>query len=148
MTVARYAYYRSPRDLREHRELVHRLAQHLGRRRTSLLQPVPVGQRRPVVGVGHVGQRGVDRAELPAPQVAGRLLSGFCWTPGDLAAFDEFHDVVLPHGTVGQRRLEHVTGPADALPGSRRGEVVVAVPARLAGRLGDQFENPLRAGRD
>src|SRR5271168_2404561 len=89
------------RELREPRELVDRLAQHLGRRRTSLLQPDPVGQGGPVVGVRHVGQRRVDRVQLPTPQVARRLLSGFCWKPGDFAAFDEFHDVVLPHRTVG-----------------------------------------------
>src|SRR3974390_2498816 len=79
----------------EHCEPVHRLTQHLGRRRTSSIQPGAVGQCRPVVGVGHTGGGGVDRIELPAPEVAGRLLSGFRRTPGDLAALDEFHDVVL-----------------------------------------------------
>ncbi len=70
--------------LGEHREVVHRLAQHLGRRRTSLLHPLRVGQRGEIVGVGDVGQCRVDLAELPAPQMAGRRPTGFCWTPRDL----------------------------------------------------------------
>src|ERR1700742_4117477 len=79
--------------------------------------------------------------------MAGRLLPGLGRKPGDLAAFDEFHDVVLSDGTVGQRHLEHVTDLTYALPGGGFGEIVVAIPARLAGRVCDQFENPLRAGR-
>ena len=78
--------------------------------------------------------------------MAGRLLSGFGRAPGDLAAFDEFHDMVFPDRSIGQRRFEHVTDLADALSRGSRGEVVVAVPARLEGRVGDQVEDPLGAG--
>src|SRR6185312_10597135 len=95
--------------LRQRGEPVHRLAQHVRRRRTGALEARGIGQRRPVVGVGHRGEFGVDRAELPAPKVAGRLLSGFRWAPGDFAALHELRDMVLPHRTVRQRRLEDVS---------------------------------------
>jgi hypothetical protein len=43
---------------------------------------------------------------------------------------------------------EHRTRAADALPGGRFGQVVVAVPARLLDGIGDQLKDPLRRRRD
>src|SRR6202012_5158500 len=99
--------------LREHREVVHRLAQHGGGRRTGFFHAIGGGARRPVVGVSHRGERGVYLTDLPAPQVTGRLFLGFSRAPSDFAALDEFHDVVLPHRTIGQGRFEHVADLTD-----------------------------------
>jgi len=56
--------------------------------------------------------------------------------------------VVLPDAAMGERHREHITGAADALPGGRPGQVVVAVPARLRSRIRDQLEDRSRPGRD
>src|ERR1043165_6303306 len=78
----------------------------------------------------------------------GRRLAHLGGAPGHPAALLELHHVVLPDLTTAQRHREHVTDLADALPGVRRAQVVVTVPARLLSRIRDQLEDTLRPGRD
>src|SRR5260370_26982873 len=78
----------------------------------------------------------------------GRLLPRLGGKPGDPAALLELDHVVLPDGAPGQRHREHVADPADPLASLRAGQVVVAVPARLRGRVRDQLEDRPGPGRD
>src|SRR5689334_19686600 len=77
-----------------------------------------------------------------------RRLAHLGGAPGHPAALLELHHVVLPDLTAAQRHREHITDPPDALPGVRRAQVVVAIPARLLSRIRDQLEDPLGPGRD
>src|ERR1700750_2161423 len=86
--------------------------------------------------------------ELPPPQVPRRLLTRLGRQPGDPAALIELDHVILPDLTPGQRHREHITGAADPLPGWCRGQVVVAIPARLFSRICDQVEDRRWTGRD
>src|SRR5690349_16661406 len=78
----------------------------------------------------------------------GRRLPHLGRAPGHQAALLELHHVVLPDLTAAQRHREYVADLPDALPGVRRAQVVVTVPARLLSRVRDQLEDPLRPGRD
>ena len=69
-----------------------------------------------------------------------RLLPRRLWQAPTGAGFGPLPELLLT--------LTIVTGPVDALSGSGRGEVVVAVPFRLHGRIGDEVEDPLRVGGD
>src|SRR5882757_287324 len=93
------------------------------------------------VGLAH-------RPELPAPEMARRLLARVRGTPRDTTPFDELHDVVLPDATRGDRHPENISDPPDALLLGCLDEVLVAVPARLQGGVGDQREDLFRTGRD
>jgi len=88
------------------------------------------------------------RLEFPSPQVPGRTLPRFGGHPGDPAALVELDHVILPDAAPGQPHRAHVASLADPLPVGRFGQVVVAVPARLLGRIRDQLEDPSRGGRD
>src|SRR5581483_9464359 len=86
--------------------------------------------------------------EFPAPQVTRRGPAHLRGPPRHPAPLLELDHVVLTDLTAAQRHREHLAGPADALPGAGRAQVVVAVPARLPGRIRDQLEDLRRAGRD
>ena len=83
------------------------------------------------------GVGGVDRFQLPPPQVAGRRLPGLGGPPGDEPALGELDDVVLPDLAVREGHGEDLAGGPDPLAGGRLGEVVVAVPAGLPRRVGE-----------
>jgi len=80
--------------------------------------------------------------------VPGRPLPCFGGQPGNPAALLELDHVVLPDGALADGHREYGTRAADALPGGRLGQVVVAVPARLLSRVRDQLEDPARRRRD
>src|SRR5829696_7291312 len=56
--------------------------------------------------------------------------------------------MVLPDAALGGRHHEHVPVAADALPGGRLGQVVVAVPAWLLSRIRDELEDVPRLRRE
>lgn len=68
--------------------------------------------------------------------------------PGDETTFLVFHDVIVPELAVAEDHGEHVADRLHPLAGCCLGEVVVAVPAWLLGRVGDQFEYNFEPGRD
>src|SRR5690606_6272872 len=74
------------------------------------------------------------------------LLTAVGGPPRDAAILLEFDDVVVPHTAVGQVHAKDIANGGDALTFVGAGEVVVAVPARLLSRIGDQAEQRLRAG--
>jgi len=80
--------------------------------------------------------------------VARRLLARLGRQPGDAPRLVELHDVVLPDAALSDRHREHIADPSDALRLGSLGQVLVAVPARLHGGVGDQCKNRLRAGPD
>src|SRR5215831_14971977 len=98
--------------------------------------------------MGDLCHRRADWLKFPSPQVTRRLPTRLGGPPGDPPALVELDHVVLPDFTPGQCRPEHIASTADPLPGFRRGQVVVAIPARLFGRIGDQVEDRRRADRD
>ena len=111
-------------------------------------EPALVGELRPVVGMGHQRAVVVARLELPPPQVSWRIGVDLGGPPGNPPAFVELDDMVLPHLSPGQRHGEHVPDCPHALAGLGRRQVLVAVPRRLPGRVGDQLEEHLRRGVD
>jgi hypothetical protein len=80
--------------------------------------------------------------------VAGAPPADFGRLPRDTARFLELDDVILPDAAAGERHGERVPDLADALPGRRRGQVGVAIPARLLERVRDELEDSLRRSRD
>ena len=98
--------------------------------------------------MGDQGASVLERLEDPAPLVARRLLPVGRGAPGDLATLDEGDDVVVAHSAVAVGHDEHVADGADPLAGLGACEVVVAVPARLLGRVGDEVEEGGGGGGD
>lgn len=80
--------------------------------------------------------------------MAGRFAAWLSGPPRDAAAFGELDDVVLPDVAVRGRHGEDVADSADSLAGSGLGQVVVAVPAWLLGRIGNQLEDLVGAAAD
>src|ERR1700761_517295 len=134
--------------LDELREPVQRRLQHGGGGAPRLIQALLVGQPRPVVGVGDPGPGLTQRLELPAPQMPGRRLARRRRLPGDPATLVEFDDAIVANAAVAQGHREDVPYRPDPLSLFGLREVVVAVPARLLGRIGDQLEDPVRGGGD
>ena len=111
-------------------------------------EPALVGELRPVVGVGHLRAAVVARLELPPPQVPERCGTGLGRPPRDPAALLELDDVVLPHLPLVSVIVNTSPTARTRWPGSADAEVVVAVPRRLPGRVGDQLEDRLGGGLD
>ena len=77
-----------------------------------------------------------------------RPLAGLGRRPRDPPALLELHHVVLTEGPLRQPHDEDVAHGLDALAGVGPREVVVAVPARLLRRVGNQLEDPFGGSVD
>jgi hypothetical protein len=80
--------------------------------------------------------------------VSGRPFPRFGGHPGKPTALFELDHVILPDAALGERHREDSTRAADALPGGCHTQVVVAIPAWLLSRIGDQLEDPPWPSRD
>ena len=138
---------RSP-TLSEGSESVERGSKLVRRGRPSAWNTTLIGQLGPVVGVNDPRTRRGDRLELPSPQVPWRFLSRLGRSPSDAVALVELDHVVLPHVAFRGGHGEDITDSADSLPGRRLQQVVVAIPARLLGRVSDELEDLPSPGRD
>jgi hypothetical protein len=77
----------------------------------------------------------------------GRLLPRLGWPPRNAAALAELGHVVLSDVPLRGRHNEHVADRADSLPGSRLSQIVVAIPARLLRRVGNELKDQVSACR-
>lgn len=130
------------------REPIKRCLKSVGSGRPSTSKSLLIGQPSPVVGVGDERTSRLDRLELPPPEMTWWVLARFGGLPCNSPAPFELDNMILPDVPVGDRHAEHLTDLPDALPASRLGQIAVAVPSRLLGRIGNELEDSPITGRD
>jgi len=112
------------------------------------LKSIRIGELSPVVGMGDACLRWCDRLKFPPPQVTWWLLTWLSGPPCNQPTLLELDYMILPNVPSPRHHGEHATDRRDALARSGLDQVVVAVPARLLGWVGNKVENRLSACRN
>ncbi len=76
--------------------------------------------------------------------MADRWLSWLSGLPRNEPALDELDHVIVANGSSGEGHPENVADRLHPLSGLSGGQIVVAVPLRLTGRISNQLKDPIR----